>query len=90
MESKKYWDIKDTGTQVKVSEFKSTWPNGNDPDGSTIVDVYVHGSDESGYVIVLDDNQNGGMPNEAGSTVYPTFEVAMEKAKEYSDYANED
>ena len=71
-----------------VAEFRSTWPNGNEPDGETtvVIDV-IHGvadNGEEGYILVCNDGNCGGSPREAGDTVYNTLEEAIAAAKAYA------
>jgi hypothetical protein len=81
----RYEDVRGCGMREHVADFRATWPNGNDPDGETQVAIYVHGSDDTGYVLVLDDNECGGSHDEAGTTVYETLKAATSAATEYAE-----
>lgn len=77
-------------TTEQVADFRGTWPNGNDPDGETQVVVNVHGSVEAGgFVLVLDDNESGGSPRDAGEDVYATFDAAKSAGIAYAEAHDE-
>jgi hypothetical protein len=79
----------------EVAMFRATWPNGNEPDGETMITIDILGGEtedgQIGYILLCDDNGNGGSQSEAGENVYPTKEAAIEAAKKYAaDHADHD
>jgi hypothetical protein len=71
-----------------VAQFRSTWPNGNEPDGETTVVISIvcgeTESGEKGYILTCDDNNCGGSQREAGDAVYATKDEAIAAAKAYA------
>jgi len=79
----------DASKEVEAAQFTATWENGNEPDGSTEVTIYVAGSDDTGYILICrEEVYSGGEIDDAGDKVYPTKEAAILAAERYASKAN--